>query len=100
MRSLLPSGSDDPVVASSHLGAAAEPVLTDSYVLLHFPEVVVQFSKGFGECCSETPWFCRRLGLLDFGQGLVGPLGIVERGFELGGWNVLEVAVEALVLCQ
>ena len=33
---------------------------------------------------AESPWFCRRLGLLDFDQGLVAPLGIVERGFELG----------------
>ena len=50
-------------------------------------------------CCRrrriETPWFCRRLGLLDFDQGLVGPLCIVERGFELGRWDVVEVAVEA-----
>ena len=41
----------------------------------------------------ESPWFCRRLGLLDSDQGLVGPLCIVERGFELGGWDVAEVAV-------
>ncbi|MBN3459876.1 AAA family ATPase [Mycobacterium sp. DSM 3803] len=32
----------------------------------------------------ESPWIRRRLGLLDFDQGLVAPLGIVERGFELG----------------
>ncbi|WP_207551299.1 hypothetical protein, partial [Mycobacteroides abscessus] len=32
---------------------------------------------------TESPWKSRRLGLLDFDQGLVGPLGIVERGFEL-----------------
>jgi hypothetical protein len=32
---------------------------------------------------------------LDSDQGLVGPLCIVERGFELGGWDVAEVAVEA-----
>ena len=31
----------------------------------------------------ESPWVCRRLGLLDFDQGLVAPQGIVERGFEL-----------------
>lgn len=37
---------------------------------------------GAGWVC-ESPWFCRRLGLLDFDQGLVGPLGIVERGLEL-----------------
>ncbi|WP_236741683.1 hypothetical protein, partial [Mycobacteroides abscessus] len=28
---------------------------------------------------TESPWKSRRLGLLDFDQGLVGPLGIVER---------------------
>jgi transposase len=43
----------------------------------------------------ETPWFCRRLGLLDSGQGLVGPWVIVEEGFEFCGWDVSEVAVEA-----
>ncbi|RUP00952.1 MAG: hypothetical protein EKK34_31680, partial [Mycobacterium sp.] len=32
---------------------------------------------------NESPWFCRRLGLLDSDQWLVGPLCIVERGFEL-----------------
>lgn len=42
---------------------------------------------------SESPWFCRRLGLLDFDQGLAVPLGIVERGFELGRRKVAEVAV-------
>jgi hypothetical protein len=42
---------------------------------------------------NETPWFCRRLGLLDSDQGLVGPLCIVERGFEFGRRNVGEVAV-------
>lgn len=31
----------------------------------------------------ESPWFCRRLGLLDYDQGLVGPQRIVERCFEL-----------------
>ncbi|RUP04390.1 MAG: hypothetical protein EKK34_14715, partial [Mycobacterium sp.] len=31
---------------------------------------------------NESPWFCRRLGLLDSDQWLVGPLCIVERGFE------------------
>ncbi|CAN5601317.1 TIGR01777 family oxidoreductase [soil metagenome] len=41
----------------------------------------------------ETPWFCRRLELLDSDQGLVGPLCIVERRFEFGGRNVTEVAV-------
>ena len=42
---------------------------------------------------TESPWFWRRLGLLDFDQGLVAPLGILERGFELCGWDVAEVAV-------
>ena len=32
---------------------------------------------------------------MDFDQGLVAPLGIVERGFELGGWQVPEVAMQA-----
>ncbi|MCX8565073.1 hypothetical protein OS122_29760 [Mycolicibacterium mucogenicum] len=32
---------------------------------------------------AETPWIRRRLELLDFDQGLVVPLGIVERGFKL-----------------
>ncbi len=41
----------------------------------------------------ESPWIRRRLGLLDFDQGLVAPLGIVERGFELGRREVVEVAV-------
>ncbi|WP_074293194.1 hypothetical protein [Mycobacteroides abscessus] len=36
-----------------------------------------------GSTLNESPWKSRRLGLLDFDQGLVGPLGIVERGFEL-----------------
>lgn len=42
---------------------------------------------------SETPWVSRRLGLLDSDQGLVGPVCIVERSFELGRWDVAEVAV-------
>lgn len=42
---------------------------------------------------TESPWFCRRLDLLDSDQGLVDPLGIVERGLELRGGNVAEVAV-------
>ncbi|WP_236715810.1 hypothetical protein, partial [Mycolicibacterium phlei] len=33
----------------------------------------------------EAPWVSRRLGLLDSDQGLVGPVCIVERGFELRG---------------
>ncbi|GAB4926130.1 hypothetical protein MAHJHV61_48090 [Mycobacterium avium subsp. hominissuis] len=41
----------------------------------------------------ETPWVSRRLGLLDSDQGLVGPVCIVERSFELGRWDVAEVAV-------
>lgn len=41
----------------------------------------------------ESLWVSRRLGLLDSDQGLVGPLCIVERGFELGGWDVTKVAV-------
>lgn len=41
----------------------------------------------------ETPWVSWRLGLLDSDQGLVGPVCIVERGFELRGWDVAEVAV-------
>ncbi|WP_041781972.1 hypothetical protein [Mycolicibacterium chubuense] len=44
---------------------------------------------------SEPRWFCRRLELLDFDQGLVDPLGIVERRFELGRCDVVEVAVQA-----
>jgi hypothetical protein len=43
----------------------------------------------------ETPWVCRRLGLLDSDQGLVGPWVIVERGFELCRWDVAEVAVQS-----
>ncbi len=43
----------------------------------------------------EAPWVSRRLGLLDSDQGLVGPVCIVERGFELRGWDVAEVAVQA-----
>ncbi|SPX94876.1 type VII secretion target [Mycobacterium xenopi] len=43
--------------------------------------------------CTETPWVSRRLGLLDSDQGLVGPVCIVERSFELGRWDVAEVAV-------
>ena len=48
---------------------------------------------------NESPWFCRRLDLLDSDQGLVGPLCIVERSFELCGWNVVVVAVEAGWCC-
>ncbi len=33
----------------------------------------------------ESPWFRWRLGLLDFDQGLVGPVRSVEDGFELCG---------------
>ncbi|MGZ3387350.1 MAG: hypothetical protein ACXVB5_20900, partial [Isosphaeraceae bacterium] len=43
----------------------------------------------------ESPWFRWRLGLLDFDQGLVGPFRSVERGFELCGRSVVEVAVQA-----
>lgn len=42
---------------------------------------------------GETPWVSRRLGLLDPDQGLVGPVCIVERGFELDRWDVAKVAV-------
>ena len=35
---------------------------------------------------GESHWSWWRLWLLDFDQGLVGPLGIVERGFELCRW--------------
>ena len=35
---------------------------------------------------------------LDFDQGLAGPWCIVERGFELGRRDVVEVAVEAAVV--
>ena len=41
----------------------------------------------------EAPWFRRRLGLLDSDQGFVGPLCIVDRGFEFGRRDVAEVAV-------
>ena len=41
----------------------------------------------------EPHWFRWRLVLLGFDQVLVGPLGIVERGFELGRGQVAEVAV-------
>lgn len=43
----------------------------------------------------ESPWFRWRLGLLDFDQGLVGPFRSVERGFELCGRYVVEVAVQS-----
>src|SRR5262245_21399683 len=43
---------------------------------------------------SETPWFCRRLGLVDSDQGLIGPWVIVEGGFEFYGWDVAEIAVQ------
>jgi putative transposase len=42
---------------------------------------------------SESPWLCRRLGLLDFDQVLVAPLGIVEGGFEFCRGSVFQVAV-------
>lgn len=42
---------------------------------------------------TEPPWFCRRLGLLDSDQRLIGPVCIVEGGFELDWRNVAEVAV-------
>ncbi len=48
-----------------------------------------------GGVSVEAPWVSRRLGLLDSDQGLVGPVCIVERGFELRGWDVAEVAVQA-----
>lgn len=35
---------------------------------------------------------------MDFDQGLAGPWCIVERGFELGRRDVVEVAVEAAVV--
>ena len=35
---------------------------------------------------AQPHWSWWRLWLLDFDQGLVGPLGIVERGFELCRW--------------
>ena len=41
---------------------------------------------GYGQRSSErteSPWFLRRLGLLDFDQGLVAPFRIAEGGFEL-----------------
>lgn len=43
---------------------------------------------------AESPWFSRRLGLMDSHQGLVGPWCIVERGLKLGRRNVVEVAVQ------
>jgi hypothetical protein len=43
-----------------------------------------------------TPWFCRRLKLLGFEQGLVGPFANVGRGFVLRGWDGAEVAVQSV----
>jgi len=45
------------------------------------------------ETIYESPWVLWRLELLDFDQGLVAPLCIVERGFELCGRDVVKVAV-------
>ena len=42
---------------------------------------------------NESPWFCRRPVLVDSDQGLVGPLCIVERGFELSRRDVGQIAV-------
>lgn len=43
----------------------------------------------------EPHWIWWRLVLLDFGQVLVVPPGIVERSFELGRGQVTEVAVQS-----
>lgn len=43
----------------------------------------VVLPEAGGPVTIETPWIRRRLELLDFDQGLVVPLGIVERGFKL-----------------
>ena len=58
-------------------------------------ERLLDVAKRWRFSATESPWVVRRLGLLDSDQGLVGPLCIVERGFELGGRDVAEVAVQA-----
>ena len=47
---------------------------------------------------GEPSWVWWKLGLLDLDQGLVAPLGSVERLLELRGRDVAEVAVQALVV--
>lgn len=54
---------------------------------------VVIGQAHFIKTVEDLCWSYRRLGLLDFDPGLVAPLSIVERGFELGGRDVAEVAV-------
>jgi hypothetical protein len=53
----------------------------------------VDVGAGAGQFAGLKPWFCRRLELLDFDQGLVGPFRSVEDVLKLCGWYVLEVAV-------
>ena len=47
---------------------------------------------------SESHWVCWRLWLLDFDQRLVGPFRSVERFLELCWRDVVEVAVQAVVV--
>lgn len=70
---------------------AAEPGWT--LTLWTIGKTSVTLAEGYKISGLDTLWVCRRLGLLDFDQVLAAPLGIVERGFELRGWGVAEVAV-------
>jgi hypothetical protein len=77
-----------PVMADAHIPRYRRVSLRQG-----LPGAPLVIAKGIGLRSTESPWFRRRLGLLDFDQGLVVPLGSVERGFELCGWYVVEVAV-------
>jgi hypothetical protein len=80
---------------AAYLGIAA--IVIPTWVAIYYgqsgDENAASSLKVAREQLFESPWFCRRLGLLDFDQGLVVPLGIVERGFELCRWHVAEVAM-------
>ena len=84
------SASADPFAAprpfdagSAHQGVgvvkAMEQVMTDARA------VIRNARRALGATTIESPWFRWRLGLLDFDQGLVGPIRSVEDGFELCG---------------
>lgn len=55
-------------------------------------------SKRRANLESEPPWERWRLGLFDSNPGGVGLLGSIEGCFELGRWDVIAVAVEAVLV--
>ena len=81
------------VVGSGAAGSWAVKELTEGGLSVVLLEAGRNLDVTHDFPADETPWFCRRPVLVDSDQGLVGPLCIVERGFEFGRRDVGQIAV-------